>query len=79
MSHKRIHVTLSKDVLDDPAALADVVEKVQATADMTDVNERRLKRYGVLSGLAAEERIGKIRGLPGVDAVNEDEVRKTSH
>lgn len=74
---KRVHVTLEKALLEQGDALEQVRDRVVEACDMHDVDERRLRRYGVLSGtVEQEERIVELRALDAVTSVEVDETRR---
>jgi len=73
---KRIHVTLDKSLLGRADQLAICRDQVVAVSGMKDIDEKRLQRYGVLTGtIEEEERLPAIRDVEGVSAVEADETR----
>lgn len=70
-----VHVTLPNDLLSDPVSLRDRADQIVKMTHMTGVNDKRLSRYAILSGLVQESRIPELRSLPDV-VVEIDEVRK---
>lgn len=73
---KRIHVTLDKNLLGQADQLAVCRDQVVAVSGMKDIDEKRLQRYGVLTGtVEEEERLPAIRKVDGVAAVEADETR----
>jgi hypothetical protein len=73
---KRIHVTLDKNLLAQADQLALCRDQVVAVSGMRDIDEKRLQRYGVLTGTIEEdERLPAIRNVEGVSAVEADEIR----
>ena len=73
---KRIHVTLDKNLLATADQLALCRDEVVAVGGMRDIDEKRLQRYGILTGTIEEdERLPAIRGVEGVAAVEADEIR----
>lgn len=74
----KIHITLEKSCLEDKGSLRAIKEQVVQHYGLRDVNEKRLERYGILSGTVDNpENIRRIRSVPGVGSVNEDG-RKTA-
>lgn len=73
---KRIHVTLDKNLLGKADRLAICRDHVVAVSGMRDIDEKRLQRYGVLTGtIEGDERLPAIRDVEGVAAVEADEIR----
>lgn len=77
----KIHVTLSdsKRLLKDKAKLEDVAKKIVEVGNIRDVNEKRLYKYGVLSGnIANESVVEQLEELGEVKSVSVDELRHAS-
>lgn len=75
MSHVKIHVTFNRDISGDLEARAKAVAEIHRVSGITEVNQKRLERYGLLSGMVEESKIGEIRGVKGVGKVEADRVR----
>jgi len=72
---RRVHVTLAKDLLNDPGRMEQLKQKLVDDHSMSQVNEKRLKRYGIMSGMLPENKFDEVRKLGGVESVDLDEVR----
>jgi hypothetical protein len=71
----RVHVTLEKTLLGKAEALARLRDRVVAVSAMRDIDEKRLQRYGVLSGTIDEGKVQALQHVDGVVAVEPDELR----
>ena len=65
----KVHVVLRKGASED--SMADVIRVGQ----MTDVNEARAKRFGILTGEAPANAIEALRAHPHVESVELDEAK----
>lgn len=72
---KKVHITLTDKVTDDPKALQKTVGKVVKKFALEPSAPERLQ-YGILSGTVAEEHLDALRGLKEVMAVEEDSEKR---
>ena len=73
----KIHVTLPDHLRSDRERLQQAAESIIKDTGMTEVNYKRLYRYGVLSGLVPSDRLDQLQGLGDVK-VEIDQVRRAS-
>jgi hypothetical protein len=50
-----------------------MLEKIKEAAEISDINDRRFKLYGVLTASIEESSLDKVRQIPGVAGVQVDE------
>ncbi|MCA9271066.1 MAG: hypothetical protein KDA41_21440 [Planctomycetales bacterium] len=73
----RVHISLVDAAQATPDALRATVDEIKRLG-LTDVNEKRLAKFGLLSGDLASEQIALIEKLPQVRSVSPDHERRTS-
>jgi hypothetical protein len=78
MALVKAHISLDKDKIDEDEARSKVLAEIRKKADISDVNEKRFRRYGVLSCNVDDKLLDVIRKIPGVAAVEPDEKRRLS-
>ncbi|MDX1978948.1 MAG: hypothetical protein SFV51_01670 [Bryobacteraceae bacterium] len=78
MARSKVHITLQPDVAADPARRSSILEQIQLAGGLTEVNQKRFDRYGLLTGLTDDSAIDRIRGIKGVKSVEADQVREPS-
>jgi hypothetical protein len=74
MATVRVHVTLDESHASSPEARASLLAALRSLG-LTDVNEGRFERYGLLSGLVEESHLDQIRRHAGVRSVELDRSR----
>jgi len=73
----KIHVILSEGLLENKPELEDAVKKIVDAGDIQDVNDKRLHKYGILSGdIENESKIKLIEELEEVKSVKLDGIRR---
>lgn len=73
----KIHVILSEGLLENKPELEDIVKKIVDAGDIQDVNDKRLYKYGILSGnIENKSKIKLIEELEEVKSVKLDEIRR---
>ena len=72
----KVHIILSAEALQSPEALQETLTCVRELMGLDGVNERRLTRYGMLSGTVRTEDLPTLRTVPGVEAVEVDQIRR---
>ena len=68
-------MTLSQEVLDDPELMDHLKQEIMQNHEMSDVNEKRLKRFGIMSGTVPEDKAEGLRKMKYVKSVDLDETR----
>ncbi|MEL7342562.1 MAG: hypothetical protein AAGM67_18915, partial [Bacteroidota bacterium] len=71
----KIHITLAEEMTE--AKIEEVKQNIVATGHMTEVNEKRLHLYGILSGRIEPGSLEKIKKVKGVEAVEVDRKQST--
>lgn len=72
---KRVHVTLNQSLLGQTDRIARARDRIVAVSGMQDIDERRLQRYGVLSGTVDVAKLPEIHSVDGVTAVDVDQLK----
>lgn len=75
---RRVHITLKDVVGPDPEALNATMERIMSVTKIRGVNEKRFRRYGILSGDIDTDDIEKLKLLDIVQAVELDEIRRAT-
>lgn len=75
MGRIKVHVTLRPEAAADPAARARVRSQMEKLAGLTEINQKRFDRYGLLSGLVDEDKLALARAIDEVSSVEPDRVR----
>ena len=78
MAVVRAHISLDRDKIDAEKARSKVLAEIRKKADISDVNEKRFRSYGVISCNVDDGLLDVIRKIPGVAAVEPDEKRGLS-
>jgi hypothetical protein len=60
---KLVHLTLSRSLLSDPSLLKSKVQQIVTATGMTDINEKRLFRYAVLTGSVQDSKLQYLHDL----------------
>ena len=68
----RVHITLDKELRNDPEAKGKVLDAITDVANVADLNRQRFERYGIISGDVAPDCIDDLRQVDGVAAVEAD-------
>jgi hypothetical protein len=71
----KAHIVFDDAKVDKPEARSKMLEKLKEAARITEVNEKRFDRYGILTGMIDEDELEKVRKVPGVASVNVDQER----
>ncbi|MBX9603977.1 MAG: hypothetical protein K2X35_23425 [Bryobacteraceae bacterium] len=75
MALVKAHIALNDTVFENPDALDATVAEIRKVSGVFDVNEKRLARYGILTGAVDDSKLAAIRTVPGVQSVEIDGVR----
>lgn len=78
MTLVKAHISLDKDKIEEDETRSKVLAEIRKKADISDINEKRFRLYGVLSCNVDEKLLDVIRKIPGVAAVEPDEERHLS-
>jgi hypothetical protein len=62
----RVHLTLSRSLLSDPVMLQREADRIIEAAGMTEINEQRLSRYAILSGLVQDNKLQELEKISNV-------------
>lgn len=71
----KVHIVLKDSVLEDEAATRRVVQNLVREVDLRDVNERRVSRYGIVTGEIDPSMVKAVLNMDEVEAVEADEVK----
>ncbi len=71
----KVHVTIKEEFCGDAASRNRARAEVVAASGLRNINEKRLERFGILSGDVDADRIAALRALPVVASVEVDERR----
>jgi hypothetical protein len=71
----KVNITLSKETLQDPVRLEMVKNTILNISGMTGINEKRLQRYGILSGSLPKSKLPQLSNIKEIDSISGDEVR----
>ena len=71
----KIHITLNRTVAGDPEKRRVVLEKIVRLSGIRDINQKRLDRFGIITGTVDLSKINVLRGMPEVRSVAVDEER----
>jgi hypothetical protein len=71
----KVHVVLQRDVVKDPARRREALAAIVDRSGIHDINEKRLERFGIVSGMVDADRINALRGMEQVRSVSMDEER----
>lgn len=70
----RIHITLDNELSRNPVAKQAVVDELVEKFGLSEVNQKRFERLGVLTGdVGGSESLDGIRSVAGVASVSPDE------
>ena len=73
---KKIHITLKEELLEEPEGINRFLKEISALIDTDKINEKRLRRYGILTCEIEPERIKELERFDSVEAIAEDEEQK---
>lgn len=62
----RVHLTLSRSLLADPVMLHREADRIIKTTGMTEINDRRLSRYAILTGLVQDSKLQELQRISNV-------------
>jgi len=63
---------LKDDVCRDSERCLGALQEIESVAGISDVNQKRLQRYRVISGNLPQSKIEVVRKLPAVASVSQD-------
>jgi hypothetical protein len=73
----KIHIILKKDVCEDLQKCEKLLKQLREFVDLTDINEKQLYRYGIITGTIPDEEnealLVDLRSLEFVSAVGKAE------
>lgn len=62
----RVHLTLSRSLLSDPVTLQREADRIIKASGMTEINDRRLSRYAILSGFVQDSKLQELEKISNV-------------
>jgi hypothetical protein len=68
----KVHIVLKKEKCPDSSACQEALRTIQNVSGITNVNQKRLERYGIVSGDLPKSKIASVRELPHVASVSLD-------
>jgi len=71
-----VHIVLREWARTDEAARDQAVKAIVDVSGLRDLDEKRLRRYGIVSGIIPRERLGVLRALSTMESVSEDTDQK---
>lgn len=71
----RVHLTLPRSWLCDPAMLQREVDRIIKTTGMIEINDRRLSRYAILSGSVQDNKLPELEKISNI-SVEIDSIKK---
>lgn len=66
MALVKAHITLDPHVSDDPQARSSILDKILQVAHLSEINQKRFERYGILTGMVDGSLLEAIRRIPHV-------------
>lgn|GEM_PF-2748699 len=75
MSVVKTHIVLDEEKANAPEARKEVLSEIRKKFDISEINEKRFERYGVLTCEIEEEMLDDVRRIPGVAGVEVDQER----
>jgi hypothetical protein len=72
----RVHIILKESVRNDPDAQRSVLRHLVDQTGLSNVNEKRLRRFGIISGDVPPDRVSIILKLDEVEACEPDQRRQ---
>ncbi|MFN7920895.1 MAG: hypothetical protein U0Q16_12405 [Bryobacteraceae bacterium] len=73
MATVRVHVTLDDITTADPEAMLKKVAQIERLAGIEQTDQKRLIKYGILTGMVDDSKLDAIRAVRGVLAVETDQ------
>jgi len=73
---KKNHITLKEELLEEPEAINRFLKEITTLVDINKINEKRLRRYGILTCEVEPERIKELKRFDSVEAIAEDEEQR---
>lgn len=74
MAQAKVHISLKAELAADPQARAELLACAHACG-VTQVNEKRFERYGILTGIVDDAQLAALRALLAVASVEVDRER----
>lgn len=62
----RVHLTLSRNLLSDPVQLRREAKRIAEATGMTEINDRRLSRYAILTGSIQDSKLQELEKISDV-------------
>jgi hypothetical protein len=71
-----VHIVLKDWARKDDAAREQAVEAIVRVSDLRDLNQKRLRRFGIVSGRIHRDRLALLKALSAMESVSEDTERQ---
>ncbi len=75
MSVVKTHIVLDEEKANAPEGRKQVLSEIRKKFEISEINEKRFERYGVLTCDIEEELLDDVRQIPGVAGVEIDRER----
>jgi len=75
MAEVKAHIVLDPSIGQNPEKRTALLEKLLKTAPISEINQKRLDLYGIITGMVDESLLDDIRKTPGVVSVERDKER----
>lgn len=72
----RVHITIDEKTRSSPKAKETLLQTLQERAGLTNVNQRRFERYGVISADVDQQLIPMVAKVPGVRDISTDSAKQ---
>ena len=79
MALVKAHIVLDEDKISEAEARSKVLAEIREQVNISNINEKRFERYGVLTCLIDESLLSVVRKIPGVAGVEVDQERYLSN
>jgi len=73
---KKIHITLKEALLEEPEGIDRFLKEITTLVDINKINEKRLRRYGILTCEVEPERIKELAKFNSIEAIAEDKEQR---
>jgi len=67
---------LKEELLEEPEGINRFLKEISALVDIDKINEKRLRRYGILTCEVEPERMKELEKFDSVEAIAEDEEQR---
>jgi hypothetical protein len=71
----KVHITLDPNIEKNQERRSSIMEKVIQAAHVSQINQKRFDRYGIITGMVDESLIDEIGKIQGILSVEQDKER----